>query len=74
MKSTVTMGFMDAVNSMISGAKCVRQSWMVGFYVCILGNQSFIWNVAKDTSNTTNSSVYVPSINDILANDWVVKN
>jgi hypothetical protein len=72
MKLAVTMSFMDAVNAMIGGSRCIRQSW-TSEYACILPGQNFIWLVLKDTPNSTNSSIYIPSINDILAHDWVVK-
>lgn len=66
------MGFIEAVNSMTNGSKCIRQGW-TGFYLCVLSGQNYIWAVSKDTANNTNSSVYVASVNDILAQDWIIK-
>lgn len=65
------MEYMDAVNAMIKGSKCARQV-RNGTYLCILPGQNHIWIISKDTPNFTNATIYSPTINDMLALDWII--
>jgi len=66
------MSFMDAVNNMLAGKRMIRPSWN-GYYAMILNGQNYIWTIGKDTATATNSNIYEPSLDDILATDWIVK-
>lgn len=66
------MNFMDAVVNMINGKHVTRQGWS-GFYLTILTGQNYIWSVGKDSSSSTNSNIYTPSVDDLMATDWIVK-
>lgn len=67
------MNFIDAVNNMINGRRLIRQGW-AGYYIAILSNQNYIWHIDNGTDKpVVNSSIYAPSVDDILANDWMVK-
>lgn len=66
------MNFMDAIQNMIGGKRLLRMNWS-GNYLVILPGQHYIWSVGSDNINSTNSNIFTPSINDILATDWIVK-
>jgi hypothetical protein len=67
------MNFMDAVNNMSSGKRMIRQGW-AGFYLAILNNQNYIWNIGNGNDKPViNAILYTPTLDDILANDWMVK-
>ncbi len=66
------MNFMDAMNNMMTGKHLVRMRWS-GFYLTILSGQNYIWSVGKDNVSATNAAIYVPSVDDICATDWIVK-
>lgn len=68
------MNFIDAVNNMGEGKKMNRKTWS-GIYIMSLQGQSYIWEIGASNRNPTiNANVYTPSIDDILADDWTVKN
>lgn len=66
------MNFTDAMQNMINGKKLIRMGWS-GYYLLILSGQNYIWSVGKDSATSTNANIYCPSIDDILASDWIVK-
>lgn len=67
------MNIIDAVANMKSGARMVRKEWS-GKYISILYGQSYIWMIGDNNSHDIiNANVYTPSIEDISANDWMVK-
>jgi len=66
------MNFTDAVNNMINGKRMIRTPW-TGLYVCIMPGQGYIWIIRKDSVNATNADIYTPSVDNMLANDWIVK-
>lgn len=68
------MNFMDAVQNMIGGKRMIRTGleWG-GRYIIILSGQDYIWSIGKDNMSSTNSNIFLPSIDDILAKDWIVK-
>lgn len=67
------MNFNDAVNNMIAGKRLMRPHW-VGYYTYILPNQSYIWTVSNSNDKpTVTANVYIASIEDILADDWILK-
>lgn len=66
------MIFMDAVNNMIEGKHLARSGWS-GYYLVILSGQNFIWSVGKDSASATNAVIFIPSVDDLFANDWIVK-
>lgn len=67
------MNIIDAVANMKSGARMVRKEW-AGQYVAILYGQSYPWIIGDNNKHDTiNASVYIPSIDDLSATDWMVK-
>lgn len=67
------MNFMDAVNNMQAGRRLIRQGW-AGYYLTMLANQNYILNVANGNDKpVVNIVLYTPTIEDILASDWIVK-
>lgn len=66
------MNFTDAMQNMINGKKLIRMGWS-GFYLIILSGQNYVWSVGKDSANATNANIFIPSVDDILASDWIVK-
>lgn len=67
------MNFIDATNNMMQGKRMVRSTWS-GYYLTILSNQNYIWNVGNsNVTQTINAYLFTPSIEDILATDWIVK-
>jgi hypothetical protein len=66
------MNFIDAMNNMLAGKRMIRMGWS-GFYLIIITGQNYIWSIGKDSVNNTNTNIYTPSIDDILATDWIVK-
>lgn len=67
------MNFMDAVANMIAGKRIIRKGWG-GNYLTILNNQNYIWNIGNGNDKPIiNASLYTPSLDDILADDWMVK-
>jgi hypothetical protein len=68
------MNFIDATNQMLNGKMVVRPKWQSTFYLSILNNQNYIWHVDNGTDKpSVNASIYSPTVDDILANDWIVK-
>jgi hypothetical protein len=66
------MNFMDAINNLRDGKKLMRPEWS-GYYVIILDGQSYIWSIGFGKTQSVNAQIYTASIEDILANDWMVK-
>lgn len=67
------MNFMDAVSNMINGERLQRTKWQGYTVTCVLG-QSYIRSVPLiNTAPRIDDSIYTPSIEDIVATDWVVK-
>ena len=67
------MNFIDAVNNMLSGKRMIRTGWS-GYYLSILNGQNYIWSIGSSgDAPKVNAAIYTPSIDDILANDWIVK-
>lgn len=67
------MNFMDAVGNMTAGKRVIRQGW-AGYYLAILNNQNYIWSIGNGTEKPVlNASLYIPTLDDIMASDWIVK-
>lgn len=68
------MDFMTAMQKIMGSFEVYRKSWS-GYYVACLRGQSYLWKIG-DTNQIANinASIYVPSVDDIFANDWMVKN
>lgn len=67
------MNFMDAVMNMVNGKRLIRTGWS-GMYLSILNNQNYIWSIGNGSEKPIlNATLYMPSIEDIQANDWIVK-
>lgn len=67
------MNFVDALTNMINGKKLMRQIWS-GSYIAIYSGQSYIWQIGSTNKNPEpNAITYIPSIDDLLATDWMVK-
>ncbi len=67
------MNFMDAVVNMINGKRVIRATWG-GFYLSILSNQDYIWNIGSGGSKPIiTATIYTPSVDDMMATDWMVK-
>lgn len=67
------MIFDDAINNMLSGKKLMRPKWN-GYYATILTNQNYIWLIpSTNTGIKAEVQTYTPSVEDLLATDWMVK-
>jgi len=67
------MNFNDAVISMQKGEQLVRTSW-TGYYATVLPNPPYIWTIGTpSTSPNVNASIYIPTVEDALALDWMIK-
>lgn len=68
------MNFSDAVVNLVNGKKMMRQKWG-GYYILLINGQSYIWQIGSiNIKSDPNVVVYIPSIDDILAQDWFIKN
>ncbi len=68
------MNFLEAVNLMGPDCKLTREKW-TGFYLTILPGQNYIWSIGSPSATpVVNAVIYTPSVSDILATDWIVKN
>jgi len=67
------MNFIDAVGNMQAGKRLMRTGWLA-YAVSILPGQAYIWSIpSRNDSAVVNAAIYVPSVQDIQANDWIVK-
>lgn len=67
------MIFKEAFDLMLKGEKLFRPHW-AGYYATVLYNQNYIWQIAMTgTTAVINATIYTPSVQDILANDWTLK-
>lgn len=66
------MNFSDALFNMQEGRRMVRPNW-IGNWVCILPAQKYIWNIAPSLGANINANIYIPTIDDLKAEDWIVK-
>ena len=67
------MTFIEAVNNMLAGKKMIRPGWS-GYYLTILSNQNYIWEIGSSNKDPKiNAAIYICSLDDILATDWIVK-
>lgn len=67
------MNFIDAVGNMLAGQRMLRSDW-TGYAISILPGQSYIWSLPnKGSSPFINAAIYIPSIEDIQALDWIIK-
>jgi hypothetical protein len=67
------MNFSDVVNHLIEGKRLARQSWN-DYYIILLPHQGFIWQVGSPNPRAIiNAVIYIPSFEDIRANDWFIK-
>jgi hypothetical protein len=66
------MCFMDAIASMQSGNRVMRNGWL-SYWLQLLPHQNFIWSIPNGSAMPqVNASIYIPSIEDINATDWIV--
>lgn len=67
------MKFEEAFEYMLEGEMMARPHW-AGYYATILYNQNYMWQIAQaGTTAVINATVYIPSVQDIQANDWIKK-
>lgn len=67
------MNFMEAVANMQIGERLYRSKWQ-GYTMNIIPGQGYIWSIPlSTTAPRIDAAIYTPSIEDILANDWIVK-
>lgn len=66
------MDFMQAVINMQDGERMIRVNW-IGFYLTILHGQNYISAIGKGDRNNPGVSVFIPSVEDIIADDWMIK-
>jgi uncharacterized protein DUF2829 len=67
------MKFMDAVSNMLSGERLLRTRWQ-GYTINIIPGQSYMRSIPLTTTSARiDDSIYTPSIEDIMADDWIVK-
>lgn len=64
--------FYNCISHLQKGNRMLRPGWE--YYLSLMPNQSYIWIVGNGNPNPTiNATIYNPSINDILATDWIMK-
>lgn len=70
------MNFIEATTGMLNGQSMVRQKWSgAGYLVMIIKGQGYIWTMPfVNDKPTIPASLYTPSVEDILATDWIIKN
>jgi Protein of unknown function (DUF2829) len=65
------MDFTEALKELMKGKYAAREAWSVkGEYVVLLPKMQYIWKIL--TQPNPNAGNWLPLLEDLLAEDWVV--